>query len=130
MKGGIKLDIWSILGIILLVLLITAGILFLLYKKFVVPKMKKYDDMMKEHKTTMSIFIISKSKGKLTDENIPKSVIDQIPKLYRGRKFPLVKAKVGPQIVTLIADDRIFDKIPVKKMVKADIAGMYLVDVR
>jgi len=124
------LDIWSILGIILLVLLITAGILFLLYKKFVVPKMKKYDDMMKEHKTTMSIFIISKSKGKLTDENIPKSVIDQIPKLYRGRKFPLVKAKVGPQIVTLIADDRIFDKIPVKKMVKADIAGMYLVDVR
>jgi len=130
LKGGIKLDIWSILGIILLVLLITAGILFLLYKKFVVPKMKKYDDMMKEHKTTMSIFIISKSKGKLTDENIPKSVIDQIPKLYRGRKFPLVKAKVGPQIVTLIADDRIFDKIPVKKMVKADIAGMYLVDVR
>ncbi|HCC07136.1 MAG TPA: hypothetical protein DEP72_03085 [Clostridiales bacterium] len=124
------MDIWSILGIILLVLLITAGILFLLYKKFVVPKMKKYDDMMKEHKTTMSIFIISKSKGKLTDENIPKSVIDQIPKLYRGRKFPLVKAKVGPQIVTLIADDRIFDKIPVKKMVKADIAGMYLVDVR
>jgi len=123
-------NIWSILGIILLVLLIIAGILFLLYKKFVVPKMKQYDDMMKEHKTTMSIFIISKSKGKLTDENIPKSVIDQIPKLYRGRKFPLVKAKVGPQIVTLIADDRIYDKIPIKKMVKADIAGMYLVDVR
>lgn len=124
------MNIWGILGIILLVLLVIAGIIFILYKKFIVPKTKQYDDMMKQYKQTMSIFIISKTKGKLVDENVPKSIIDQIPKLLRGRKFPLVKAKIGPQIVTLIADERIYEKIPVKKMVKADIAGMYLVDIK
>lgn len=124
------MNIWSIIGIILLVVIVLAGILFLLYKKFLVPKISQYNDLMKQYKTTMSIFIISKTKGKLADENVPKNIIEQIPKMLRNKKFPLVKAKVGPQIVTLIADDKIYDKIPVKKMVKADIAGMYLVDVR
>ena len=123
-------NIWSILGIVILVLGVIAGIIYLAYKKFVVPKMNKYDDLMKEHKVSMSIFIISKCRGKLTDENISKEIISQIPKMFRGRKFPLVKAKVGAQIVTLIADERIYDKIKLNKMVKADIAGMYLVDIK
>ncbi|HBY19592.1 MAG: hypothetical protein A2Y24_03865 [Clostridiales bacterium GWE2_32_10] len=124
------MNIWSIIGIVLLVILIIVGIFFIIYKKFIIPKVNQYNDIMKQHKSTMSIFIISKTKGKLTDENVPKSVIDQIPKFLRGKKFPLVKAKVGPQIVTLIADEKIYNKIPIKKLVKADIAGMYLVDIR
>ena len=124
------MNVWSIIGIVLLVILIIVGIFFIIYKKFIIPKVNQYNDIMKQHKSTMSIFIISKTKGKLIDENVPKSVIDQIPKFLRGKKFPLVKAKVGPQIVTLIADEKIYNKIPIKKMVKADIAGMYLVDIR
>ena len=33
---------------------------------------------------------------------------------------PVVKAKVGPQIMVLIADNQIYDQIPVKKEVKKD----------
>lgn len=118
---------------LLIILLIIVAIIiigFILYKKFITPKMNEYNTMLNQNKQTVSIFIISKFKGKLTEENLPKMVIDQIPKLLRKRNFPLVKAKVGPQITTLIADEKIFNKIPEKKMVKADIAGLYIVDIK
>ena len=57
-------------------------------------------------------------------------VIDQTPKLLRGRKFPIVKAKVGPRIMTLACDERIFDMVPVKKEVKAEISGIYITGVK
>ena len=57
-------------------------------------------------------------------------VIDQAPKLMRRTKLPIVKAKIGPKISILIADEKIFELIPVKKEVKADVSGLYIVGVR
>ena len=57
-------------------------------------------------------------------------VIDQTPKSMRGSKLPIVKAKVGPQIMSLISDDKIFESIPVKKEVKAVVSGIYILDVK
>jgi hypothetical protein len=57
-------------------------------------------------------------------------VIDQTPKLMRRSKLPIVKAKIGPKIMTLVADEAIFDLIPVKKEIKADVSGIYIVGVR
>ena len=51
-------------------------------------------------------------------------------KMSRMMKVPVVKAKIGPQIMTFIADEKIFDSIPVKKEVKAVISGMYIQDVK
>ena len=45
-------------------------------------------------------------------------------------KLPIVKAKVGPRIMTLICDAAIFDQIPVKKEVKATVSGIYITGVR
>ena len=41
-----------------------------------------------------------------------------------------MKAKVGPQIVSLVADEKIFDDIPVKKEVKAVVSGIYITSVK
>ena len=57
-------------------------------------------------------------------------VIDQTPKLMRRSKLPIVKAKVGPRIMTLVSDASIFDTIPVKKEVKAVVSGIYIMEVR
>ncbi|MCR5302980.1 MAG: hypothetical protein K6E33_00330, partial [Lachnospiraceae bacterium] len=54
----------------------------------------------------------------------------QTPKLMRLSKVPVVKAKVGPQIMTFICDAAIFDQVPVKKEVKATISGLYITNVR
>ena len=40
------------------------------------------------------------------------------------------QAKVGPQIVSLICDEKIFESVPVKKEVKAVVSGIYVLDVK
>lgn len=44
--------------------------------------------------------------------------------------MPIVKAKVGPQIMSLICEEKIFDSVPVKKEVKAVVSGIYVLDVK
>lgn len=81
-------------------------------------------------KQTVSMLIIDKKRMKIKDSGLPQAVIAQTPKYLRGSKLPIVKAKVGPQVMSLIADDKIFDSIPVKKEVKAVVSGIYITDVK
>ena len=81
-------------------------------------------------KQTVSMLIIDKKRMKLKDAGLPQAVIDQTPKWLRGSKLPIVKAKVGPQIMSLISEEKIFDSIPVKKEVKAVVSGIYITDVK
>ena len=67
---------------------------------------------------------------KLKDANLPAAVMAQVPKISRGVKVPMVKVKVGPQIMTMFCDEAIFDQIPVKKEVKATISGNYITAVK
>ena len=77
-----------------------------------------------------TMLIIDKKKMKLKESGLPQQVIDETPWYAKRSKVPVVKAKVGPKIVTLIADNNVFDVIPVKKEVKATVAGIYISDVR
>lgn len=45
-------------------------------------------------------------------------------------QITIVKAKVGPQILSLVCDEKIFDSIPVKKEVKASVSGIYITEVK
>lgn len=77
-----------------------------------------------------TMLIIDKKKMKLKESGLPQQVIDETPWYAKRSKVPIVKAKVGPKIVTLVADNNIYDIIPVKKEVKATVAGIYISDVR
>ena len=66
---------------------------------------------------------------KLKDSGLPQLVIDQTPKRFRGQKVPIVKAKIGNQIMSLMCDEKIFEQIPVKKSVKARVSGIYILEV-
>ena len=79
---------------------------------------------------SVSMLIIDKKKMKLKDSGLPQAVIDQTPWYMRWTKLPVVKAKVGPKVMTLIADEAIFAEIPVKKEVKATVSGIYITAVR
>ena len=67
---------------------------------------------------------------KLKEAGLPDIVIENTPKYLRRSKVPVVKAKVGPRVMTLIADEQIYDEIPVKKEVKATVSGLYITGVR
>ena len=79
---------------------------------------------------TDNMLIIDKKRMKLKDACLPQQIIEQTPKLMRRSKLPVVKAKVGPRVMTLIADEQIFDEIPLKKEVKASVSGIYITAVR
>ena len=81
-------------------------------------------------KQTVSMLVIDKKRLRIKESGLPQMVIDQTPKMMRRTKLPIVKAKIGPKISILIADEKIYEQIPVKKEVKADISGLYIVGVR
>ena len=76
------------------------------------------------------MLIIDKKRMRLKDSGLPQFVIDQTPKYLRRAKLPIVKAKVGPQMMSLVCDEKIFDSVPVKKEVKAMVSGIYIVGVK
>ena len=78
----------------------------------------------------VSMLIIDKKRMKVKDANMPKMIADQIPKYMRLAKLPIVKAKVGPRVMTLIADEKVFDSLPVKTEVKVAISGMYITEIK
>ena len=67
---------------------------------------------------------------KVKDANMPKMISDQIPKYMKFAKLPIVKAKVGPRVMTLIADEKVFDSLPIKTEVKVAVSGMYITEIK
>ena len=120
---------WIIALIVLAVIVAIFVILYFLGKK-AQKKQAEQQVLLEQHKQSVSMLIIDKKRMKIKDSGLPQSVIDQTPKLMRNSKLPIVKAKVGPQIMSLISDEKIFDMIPVKKEVKASVSGIYILDVK
>ena len=82
--------------------------------------------IVEQNKQTISALIIDKKKIKISQANMPKSVMEQVPKRMRFQKVPLVKVKVGPQILTMFSDKQVFEALPVKKIVKLEVSGGYI----
>ncbi len=123
------MQVWQILLIILVILV---GVLVALY--FMGNRLQKKQAAQQEQieaaKQQMTLLIIDKKRLPVKDSGLPQAVIDQVPKLMRRNKMPIVKVKAGPRIMVMIADDKIFDLIPVKKEVKATVSGIYITDIR
>ncbi len=122
----------SSIDVLMLVFIIAAVAIGIFYylNRWAAKKMSDQNSMIERTRQTVSIYVIDKKKAKPKDANFPKAVIEQIPKYYSFLKMPLVKAKVGPQIMTLMCDKRVFNALQVKKTVKVDIAGIYIVDMK
>jgi hypothetical protein len=45
-------------------------------------------------------------------------------------KMPLVKAKVGPQVTTLMCDPKVFEVLPIKRNVRVELAGIYIAEMK
>ena len=119
--------------IILIVLLIVLiGVFAALY--FMGRRLQKQRDEQEvrvaESAQQVSMLIIDKKRLKLKDSGLPDIVLQQTPWYAKRGKVPVVKGKVGPQIMNFIAAEEIFDELPVKKEVKATVSGLYISGVR
>lgn len=120
---------WIIVLIVVAVLAALIAVLYFLGKK-AQKKQAEQQEMLEANKQTVSMLIIDKKRMRLKDAGLPQMVLDQTPKLMRRSKLPIVKVKVGPQIMSLICDEKIFDTVPVKKEVKAVVSGIYVLNVK
>lgn len=120
----------TIILLIILVILIAAVVVLYFLGKKAQKKQNEQQAQIDAMKQTVSMLIIDKKRMKLKDAGLPQMVLEQTPKLLRNSKLPIVKAKVGPQIMSLICDEKIFDSVPVKKEVKAVVSGIYITEVK
>ncbi len=120
---------WIIFIIVMVVLIGIVIALYFLGKK-AQKKQEEQQSQIDAMKQTVSMLIIDKKKMRLKDAGLPQAVLDQTPKLMRNSKLPIVKAKVGPQVLSLVCDAKIFDDVPVKKEVKAVVSGIYITGVK
>lgn len=120
---------WVVLIIVIVVIVALLAILYFLGRK-AQKKQEEQQEIMQANKQYVSMLIIDKKRMKLRDAGLPAMILQQTPKALRGAKLPIIKAKIGPQIMPLICDEKIFDSVPVKKEVKAAVSGIYVLEVK
>ena len=119
---------WIITAIILVVAI---AILAFLYFKG--SKMQKQQEEQRsklfDAAQQATLLVIDKKRLPLKDSGLPQTVLDQTPKRAQRAKVPVVKAKIGPRVMTFIADEDVYDLIPVKAEIKAMISGIYITSI-
>lgn len=120
------LDIILIVAIVAGVILV--GLFFL--NQWASKKMGEQQSAIEASKMTQSVYVIDKKKDKLENAHMPKMVMEQVPKYLKWKKMPLAKVKIGPQIMTLICDPKVYDELPLKKQVKVELAGIYIISIK
>ena len=111
----------TILNVVLILLIIGIVVMAVLY--FLGSKLQKrqmeQEQLLEAAAQTVSLLVIDKKKVKMT-----QAVQAGLPKMV------LVKAKIGPKIVTLVADERVFQTLPVKTEAKVVLSGLYISQIK
>lgn len=121
---------FTIILLVILAIMIIALIALYFFGKRMEKKQAEQQEQLDAAAQQISMLVIDKKRMKLKEAGFPQMVIDNTPKYLRRSKVPVVKAKVGPKIMTLMCDAQIFPLIPVKKEVKATVSGIYITAVR
>ncbi len=116
----------TIVLLVILVILIAACIALYIFGKRAEKKQAEQQEQMDAVAQTVSMLVIDKKKMKLKEAGFPSVVLENTPKYLRRTKVPVVKAKIGPKVMTLMCDAKVFEVIPVKKEVKAVVSGIYI----
>jgi len=120
----------TIVLIVIAILIVAALVALYFVSKKAKKKQEETEQQMKATAQTLSMLIIDKKRMKIKEAGLPAVAIENTPKYLRGMKVPVVKAKVGPRVMTLLCDEKVFPNIPVKKEVKAVVSGLYITDVK
>ncbi|MCD8010737.1 MAG: hypothetical protein LUC27_07320 [Lachnospiraceae bacterium] len=120
---------WKVLLGILIVAAIALVVLYFLGRRMQ-KRQAAAQEQMEAMKQVVSMLIIDKKIMRLKDSGLPQAAIDQTPKYMRRSKMPIVKAKVGPRIMTLCAERDVWDVLPVKSEVKVELSGIYITAIK
>ena len=120
-----QLSVGDILIIASIIIAVALFVMFRIGKKNYAKNLEA-QTFINQYKMVTPILVIDKKFEKPTADNLPKNIYEKLPKSAKLRKMPIVKAKVGPQITTLMCDKNIYNNLPVKKTVKVELAGVHI----
>ncbi|MBR3036476.1 MAG: hypothetical protein IKI54_04210 [Lachnospiraceae bacterium] len=121
---------WGIVLIVLGVLLVAFIVFAMTYGKKMQRQQAEAEKAMQANKQYVSILMIDKQKKKLTEAGLPDAVVQSTPKMSRLVKMPVVKAKIGQRVMTLIADQKVYEILPVKKTCTVGLSGIYITELK
>ena len=124
------MPLWGKIVLIVLGVILAILVVLVLVSRKMLQKQEASQAQIEAASQVISMLIIDKKRMRAKDANMPKMIADQIPKYMRLAKLPIVKAKVGPRVMTLIADEKIFDDLPVKTEVKVAVSGLYITEIK
>jgi hypothetical protein len=128
--GGFTGFAWVdiLLIVIMSLVAIIAGLYFL--NRWAAKRMATQQDMVEKTKQSASIYVIDMRRDKAANVNMPKVVMENLPRTAKLMKMYFVKAKVGPQIVTLMCEKTVYNALDVKKTFQVELAGIYIASVK
>lgn len=121
---------WLIALIVITLILVIVLILLYYFGNKMQKRASDNQAQMEAASQVVSMLVIDKKRLKLKEAGLPQVVIDQTPKYLRRSKVPIAKVKVGPQIINMICDEKVFEILPTKKEVKATVSGIYIMGVK
>ena len=116
--------------LVILVILIGACVALYFFGKKAEKKQAEQKEQMDAVAQTVSMLVIDKKKMKIKEAGLPPVVLENTPKYLRRTKVPVVKAKVGPRVMTLMCDEKVFEVLPVKKEAKVVMSGIYITAIK
>jgi len=116
--------------LVILVLLVAALAVLYFYGRRLQEQQASQQQALDAMKQTVSMLVIDKKKMRLKDSGLPQMVIDQSKWYMKRMKVPVVKAKVGNKIMTLMADQSVFDLLPLKTECKVVVSGIYITEIK
>ena len=115
--------------VILVILVIILAVLYYFGRKMEKRQVEQ-QSMIDAAKQVVTIMAIDKKKMKLKDAGLPAIVMEQTPWYAKRAKIPVVKAKIGPRITTMIADEKVFLQLPLRTEAKVVVSGLYITDIK
>lgn len=119
-----------IVTLVIIAILVIAIVVLTILGKKAQKRQEEQQAQMDAMKQSVSMLIIDKKRMRINEAGLPSAVLENTPKLLRRSKLPILKVKIGPQIMNLVCDEKIFDSVPVKKEVKAEVSGIYVTSVK
>jgi len=116
----------EIVLIIMFLVIVGAIVILSIVGKKAQKKQEENEKAMAQAAQEMKLFIIDKKRAAIKDANLPKIVMDSIPKIARRSKMPMVKAKAGPKIMTFICDAKVYETLLPKQEIMATVSGIYI----
>lgn len=119
----------TIITIILCIAIIGVGVLYFFGRR-AQNKQATQQEQINQAAQQISMFIIDKKIMQLKDAGLPEAATVNANFITKRAKVPVVKAKIGPQVMNLVCERDTFNQIPVKKEVKATVSGIYIISVK